>query len=127
MEISLAFEKVWQEHKRRERQWAVVFMSGPVTICLVGCPLNWIFGSEVPMEVPFGVLAGCWLAAGTVAGHRVQRLKCPRCGEPFFSGPTYSNVFAGRCLNCGLPKWSCDPRAQAGKPSDAVDAERSRE
>jgi predicted nucleic acid-binding Zn-ribbon protein len=36
----------------------------------------------------------------------LQNFRCPRCGEKFGSSGFYHNVFARKCLNCGLPKYS---------------------
>lgn len=31
---------------------------------------------------------------------------CPRCGRPFHASWCYGNLFARRCVHCGLPKWA---------------------
>jgi hypothetical protein len=53
-----------------------------------------------------GVLELCWIAVFFVTAIRLQSFRCPRCGEKFFVSSKYHNVFARRCLNCGLPKYS---------------------
>ncbi len=37
-----------------------------------------------------------------IAGATVGFSTCPRCKQYFFMG-TYTNTFARRCMNCGLP------------------------
>ena len=105
-----AYEEVWKVHERRQRQWIHVSVFGFGAACLIGYSLDWILKSHMP----FIVLGASWFIAALFTGAKVQRLKCPRCGELFFFGTTYKNEFASRCLNCGLPKWSCDPDAGGG-------------
>jgi hypothetical protein len=58
-------------------------------------------------SVPVVALQVGWLAIFVAAAIRLHNLRCPRCGEKFFVSPGYyHNVFARRCLNCGLPKYS---------------------
>jgi hypothetical protein len=60
------------------------------------------------------------LAKGEAQAQKSIAWPCPRCAKPFLRGPTGSNGFARRCLNCGLPKWS--PRdPQGGMDGPAVD------
>ena len=41
-----------------------------------------------------------------VAGFRLTYWRCPRCSKPFFTRLLWGNLFAHRCLHCGLAKWS---------------------
>ena len=59
-------------------------------------------------STPAFVAACCWMAFYLVAGIRFQTFKCPRCGKWFFAKWWYHNVFAGRCVQCGLRKYA-DP------------------
>jgi hypothetical protein len=47
-----------------------------------------------------------WMAFYVVAGIRFQVFKCPRCGKCFFLKWWFHNIFAGRCVHCGLPKYA---------------------
>ena len=38
-----------------------------------------------------------------VAATRMAHTPCPRCDGPFFRGRWWSNAFATRCMNRGLP------------------------
>jgi hypothetical protein len=53
----------------------------------------------------WGVL---WLGLMGVLAVRLSVFRCPRClRRYFFNG--YHNPLAGRCMHCGLPKWSKTP------------------
>jgi hypothetical protein len=57
--------------------------------------------------VPVVTLQLAWVAIFIAAAIRLESFRCPRCGEKFFVSPGYyHNVFARRCLNCSLPKYS---------------------
>jgi hypothetical protein len=57
--------------------------------------------------VPVVALQAGWLVIFVATAIRLHNFRCPRCGEKFFVSPGYyHNVFARRCLNCGLPKYS---------------------
>jgi ribosomal protein L37E len=62
------------------------------------------------------------------AGSQVWRVmwRCPRCGRQFFFSGLI-NVFARRCMHCGLPKWSQSSLTMAPAriklPARAWDAE----
>jgi len=79
----------------------------------------------------FGDLANTatlYVALGAMAvwmftAYKSINFTCPRCGGGFFRTwderpwrqTTRSNLFARRCMNCGLPKWApADP-----EPADA--------
>jgi hypothetical protein len=67
---------------------------------------------------------GLCVVSGIVFVVTVQRLmswRCPRCDQAFFRKGPWHNGFAGRCMNCELPKWSSDtvlevaPHAEASR------------
>jgi hypothetical protein len=39
---------------------------------------------------------------------RVNYFRCPRCGRHFFIRFLINDIFARRCVHCGLPKWAKD-------------------
>src|SRR5579859_2425675 len=52
---------------------------------------------------------------------------CPRCGKPFHMRvgrlARWQNVFARRCVNCGLPKWvdaEPDPKLKRQLRDDSI-------
>jgi MFS family permease len=101
----------WRLYRRlRRTQWIGVL------IPLVGVPLFFTLDRWIPLAAE--LLAPISLTAGfitlVVARIRLGRFRCPRCTEDFFRRRTrwleYSNPFARRCLNCGLPKWAEEAR-----------------
>ena|ERR1022692_685671 len=44
-----------------------------------------------------------WALVWVYAHWRVRNFSCPRCGKRFFGSWYY---FVGRCVYCGLPKWT---------------------
>jgi hypothetical protein len=52
------------------------------------------------------VAAFAWMAFCVVAGIRLSRFECPRCGKLFFSKWWYHNQFALKCVHCRLPKYA---------------------
>ncbi len=83
------------------RWWAIFkWLIAPILICFV------IFPKAGPVLIPLLILC-LFVSLPTW-------FSCPRCNQPFFSkliiGPFgYYNVFASKCLNCGLPKWEEPP------------------
>ena len=65
------------------------------------------FGAAVRRNLALYVPLEClWTLLFIIASIRLQKFRCPRCGEQFCSSGFYHNVFVRRCLNCGLPKFS---------------------
>ena len=52
-----------------------------------------------PLPIVFGLVLMVVLA-------RARDWKCPRCGNTFFSSKNYRNVFAQKCVHCGLTKYA---------------------
>jgi hypothetical protein len=46
------------------------------------------------------------LACVMVAHLRLMRWSCPSCGRCFHVCWWHGNVFARRCVHCGLPRWA---------------------
>lgn len=72
----------------------------------VAFPLGVLLSLLFPCEHAILVVAGPWLMLCAIAGYRLTTFPCPRCHRPFFRTWFYTNQFAGRCIHCGLPKWS---------------------
>ena len=95
-------EGAWRNYRRRRNQFVFVFV-GYVPICFAFAYLTTkLFHTTVP-GLTFGI---CWMVLFAVTGLRLQVLPCPRCGEAFFAKWFYHNIFARRCVHCGLPKYS---------------------
>ena len=114
-----SYAESWRLYRRlRRTQWIGVL------IPLVGVPLFFTLDRWIPLAaellVPISLTAG--FITLVVARIRLSRFRCPRCAQHFFWRRTrwleYSNPFARRCLNCGLPKWAAEARdSPAAQPS----------
>lgn len=106
-----SYAESWRLYRRlRRTQWIGVL------IPLVGVPLFFTLDRWLPLAAE--LLAPISLTVGfitlVVARIRLGNFRCPRCTKDFFRRRTrwleYSNPFARRCLNCGLPKWAEEAR-----------------
>jgi predicted RNA-binding Zn-ribbon protein involved in translation (DUF1610 family) len=94
----------WAELRKIQRRLLKALWGGIAVVFLV--PL----ANRLPSMgfAVFGVwvIIVCILFVGTV---EYSLWSCPRCGKPFHSRihrfGRWSNPFARRCINCGLPKW----------------------
>ena len=67
---------------------------------LIGAPLSSFWQSRIPFAV-VGIAA---MTGFFVGGLGLISWSCPRCGKRFHRRNGYGNLYARRCLNCGLPK-----------------------
>lgn len=102
-----SYEEQWKDYRRRRRWFLIAFLGYVPGGALIGMTLEYLFSSEHAGEV----VAVAWMAAFGIAGHRMSAWRCPRCGETYFWTWWHHNAFAGHCLHCKLPKYSCDPKA----------------
>jgi hypothetical protein len=90
----------WKEYRRRERLvWAISILGIPGA-GLLALPLSMLLHSTVPFEATYCLFALAWLFGML----RVQFFRCPRCNNHFFFKWYFSNIFAKRCVHCGLPR-----------------------
>lgn len=61
--------------------------------------------NSTTLTTAFGA-AFTWMGFYAVAVIRFQTFKCPRCGLWFFAKSWCHNMFAQKCLHCGLPKFA---------------------
>lgn len=104
----------WREYRRRR----VFALAACLGIFFGGFVASNIFRETVGRPVssweaaPFGV---AWFVLSFVGAVRLWLWRCPRCRRQyFFNGIT--NLFARRCMHCGLPKWSRSPGPDAPVP-----------
>jgi hypothetical protein len=98
----LPYGRQWQEYRKRRNLLAFAFIG---YIPVVG---SFGYGATrvLHTEMPFYVLASCWLAFFAVSAVWFQLFKCPRCGKRYFFRSLYRNPLSSRCLHCGLQKYS---------------------
>ena len=97
----------WQEYRKRRNLALLAFLGYTPVVFVFAVVTIRLFHSETPAYVA----AFSWMALYAVAGIRFQMFRCPSCGRRFFVKWWYHNIFAGRCVHCGLPKYA-DPATQ---------------
>jgi len=96
------YQSAWEKCRSLTNQFVFAFI---VQILIVAASIH--YSAAIRRNfAPTVVLELCWIVVFFVTAIRLQGFRCPRCGEKFFVSPRYHNVFARRCLNCGLPKFS---------------------
>jgi hypothetical protein len=87
----------WQDLRVRT---AAVYVAAVGGLVLVLAILS-AFGQRATSVIAF------WILAYMSSGYYRYRFRCPRCKKAFFmNGPHFVNYFMGRCVHCGLKKWS---------------------
>ena len=87
----------------QRRNWYLkVLLTGALAMVVFFFLSGELLGSELPLFIP----AFLWVLLGTYAHHRFYSFPCPRCGKPFDRLFLRLHVFARRCVNCGLPRYS---------------------
>jgi len=99
------FSSAWQDYKKRQLWFYVIWLGGMAVVFMLAYPLTTLLHSGVP----FYILGGGWMLAFIVASLRLTLFKCPRCHEWFFTTLMSHNPFARRCVHCKLPKWQLNP------------------
>jgi hypothetical protein len=102
----------WRQYRRRLifalAAWIGIFIAGKFASDFfresLGRPVS---NSEA---APFGI---AWLVLSLVGAVRLWLWRCPRCYRQYFFSGLFTNMFARRCMHCGLPKWSRTPGADA--------------
>ena len=100
------YTEPWREYRKRRNLLLFAFLAYMPIVGLFGFLTIRAFKTTTPAFVA----AFTWMAFYAVAGIRFQCFKCPRCGKRFFAKWWYHNMFARRCVHCGLPKYA-DPIA----------------
>jgi hypothetical protein len=103
----------WKELRKRERLfWGLLLGYIPGVIVL-----SYFLKGSFQSEKAFEVVAVLWLLFCAIAGIRLNKFPCPRCGSPFFYKRWFHNPYAKRCLHCELPKGAPkDPLEQGALP-----------
>jgi hypothetical protein len=96
------YHSAWEKCRSLTNQFVLAFI---VQMLIVAASIY--YSAAIRRNfTPTVVLELCWIVIFFVTAIRLQSFRCPRCGEKFFVSRRYHNVFARRCLNCGLPKFS---------------------
>ena len=92
---------VWQTYRRRRNAFIGAVASYAVLLALVA-----LFPRDNLLAAYWWIVAMPLFGWFIVAGFRLTYWRCPRCNKPFFTRLFWGNLFAHRCLHCGLPRWS---------------------
>lgn len=100
---NVAYAPAWARYRRLRRDsWLGILAFYLAGIAFAGAPKPAAWG--------LGVVVAAAVCGVFITGYRQTSWRCPRCHQPFFTRRwrwcTFHNVFARRCLNCGLPKWA---------------------
>jgi hypothetical protein len=95
----------WDDfRKRRKFAWLVFGFTVPSFVIAILLPRTMRFHDPL-----VGALMAAWFVAWMFAMVRLLLVRCPRCGEYFSQGRLLNTGFwAGKCVHCGLPKYSRD-------------------
>ena len=92
----------WLEYRKRRNLFLLAILGYVPIVFLITLATTRLFHTTTPgFVVAFG-----WMAFFAIAGIRFQTFRCPRCNKWFFAKWWYHNIFARRCVHCGLPKYA---------------------
>jgi hypothetical protein len=102
-------DAVWRD-LRRDSQilWWVLLASLPGMFLFA-----WLLDGALRQDFLFPLVTLVFLAAIGVAGLRVARFACPRCGKPFFETWYFFQLLRRECAHCRLPRESGIPPTPA--------------
>ena len=102
----------WHEYRKRRNLAIFAFLGYVPIVFLIA-----LAGLHLLQSMTPGFVAAVgWMIFAWVAGFRVERFKCPRCGKCFFAKWWYHNAFARRCLHCKLPKYAVPESDRSAPP-----------
>jgi len=95
----------WRVLRRRAQfLWFALFASLPGMFFF-----SWLLDGALPQNLLWGLVIFLFVAAIGVAGVRVARFACPRCGKPFFENWYFFKPLRAECAHCGLVRESGIP------------------
>ena len=96
------FEQGWKEYRRLRNTALVVFLGG-IPVCVL---VAFVSAELLHTTDPAPIILVAWFVLFLVYVIRLQRWRCPRCGECFSATWWYNKSFLARhCVHCGLPKY----------------------
>ncbi len=98
------YESNWKEYKKLRWIFWLIFLTYVPGVLAISFPLMWLLKSDIP----FYIVALCWMVMFVVTRWRLSRWHCPRCGRWFFAKPRFNNLFTRKCAYCGLKKWATE-------------------
>jgi len=92
----------WRECRRRRNILLFAFLGFVPSVAVIGLVGVRLFHTDWP----FSIAAISWMIFFVLAGIRYESFRCPRCHKWFFVKWWCYDIFARRCLHCGLPKYA---------------------
>lgn len=101
-------DSAWDEYRRRRRAFLLTLLVLPLWLVPGGTIEHVLasYGYKANSLVTFAVAVLPPMACVVVAYLRLMFWPCPHCGRSFHVSWWDGNVFARRCVHCGLPKWA---------------------
>jgi len=97
--------EAWIALRRRSRLLSTLLFASLPGIFL----FSWLLDGVLRQSILLPFLTFAFVAAIGVAGLRVARFACPRCGKPFFESWLFFQLLRRECAYCGLPRESGIP------------------
>jgi len=99
--------EAWIALRRRSRVLSLLLFASVPGIFL----FSWLLDGVLRQSLLLPLITIAFLAAIGVAGLRVARFACPRCGKPFFENWYFFQLLRRECAYCGLRR---EGRVDAG-------------
>jgi len=97
---SVAPNEAWRVLRRRSRLlWWMLSASVPGIFLFA-----WLLDGVLRPSLLLSLLTLAFVVAIGVAGLRVARFVCPRCGKLFFESWYFFQLLRTECAYCGLPR-----------------------
>jgi hypothetical protein len=94
--------EAWRALRARSRLlWFMLFASLPGMFLF-----SWLLGGALRQSLLWPLVTFVFVTAIGVAGLRVARFACPRCGKPFFENFYFLKLLRMECAHCGLARES---------------------
>jgi hypothetical protein len=101
------YTEEWQEYRRLRRKMFVVWLSYVPAVGAIAVVSNALLHTSVPTTIA----AFIWMIWFIMACSEFSGFSCPRCGAAFAGEGMWHVkywIFARKCQNCGLKKYSGD-------------------
>jgi len=100
--LGSSYTEQWLEYRKRNKLFWLVFLTYAPGVAWIGVPLSRLLRYEYVISF----VAVIWMVAVMITASYRSFWKCPRCHKSFFHKWWYYNFFAGKCVNCKLPKYA---------------------
>ena len=110
------YQATWAMFKRRNRVAILWLVLGLPALGALSVGAAVLFGTKTTAPAIMFVIMSIWSAIFLILGFRVTRLRCPRCGDVFFSHDGVLLMNTRCCGKCGLQLYSDEEDEAAEQP-----------